>query len=151
MSAETRYNRRKLKRRKTRVASVAYANTKDKCEVLVLGLLLDWEASFEDAATKLVTAFDLCSSILRDADYRVWDPRTNQTRSGNTAEKKGFVIKFDNAKHRVKFVATSPKLKYMTARHAFSSGPFSAIGIRPLWPDSVHQLMMKVVRVSKAQ
>ena len=39
----------------------------------------------------------------------------------------------------------------MTTRHVFGSGPFSSIGIRPLWPDSVHQLMMKAVRVSKAQ
>ena len=100
----------------------------------MLGLPLDWEASFDEAATKLVTALDLRSSILRDADYRVWGPRSNQTRNGKAAETKGFVIEFDTAKHREKFVAASPKLKYMTTRHVFGSGHFSSIGIRPLWP-----------------
>ena len=125
-----------------------HVRLKDKCEMLVLGLPLDWKASFEDVDTKLVTALDLRSSILCDADYRIWDPRTNQTRSGKAAETKGFVIEFDTAEHRDMFVAASPKLKYMTALHVFG---FSAIGICPLWPDSVHQLMMKAVTVSKTQ
>ena len=128
-----------------------HARLRDKCEVLVLGLPLEWESSHEDAAAKLVTALDLRSSILRDADYRVWDPRSNPNRNGKATGTKAFVIEFDTAKHRDKFVAASSKLSYMTARHVFGVGPFSAISIRPLWPDSVHNLMMKAVRVSKAQ
>ena len=82
-----------------------HARLTDKCEVLVLGLPLDWEAYFEEATTKLVTTLDLRSSILRDANHRVWDQRTNQTWIGKAAETKGFVIEFDTAKHRDKFVA----------------------------------------------
>ena len=88
---------------------------------------------------------------MRYADYRVWDPRSNPNRNGKATETKAFVIEFDTAKNRDKFVAASSKLRYVTARHVFGVEPFSAISIRPLWPDSVYHLMMKAIRVSKSQ
>ena len=127
-----------------------HARLKDKCEVLVLGLPVEWEGTYGEAAEKLVTALELLSSILHGAYYREWDPKSRQNRR-RAATTKAFVIEFDTPKNRDKFIEASPKLKYKSGRTVFGVGGFGLISLRPLWPHSVHRLMSLAVRISKEQ
>ena len=119
----------------------------DDLEVLILGLPIAFNQSYDNATRMLYTALGLSQNKIPLFDYREWSPIQRQN-SGPPVTK-GYVIELPTPRARTNLLAAAPKLKSLRANEIWETGGPHLVSIRPLWPTQIHKLHAAARRVSK--
>ena len=119
----------------------------DDLEVLILGLPVDFNQSYDNATRLLYTALGLSMNKIPLFDYREWSPAQNN--NSNAPLTKGYVIELPTPRARTNLLAESPKLENPRANDIWKIGGPHIVSIRPLWPSQVYKIYAAARKVSK--